>query len=128
MYDIIVDKEKNRLTVSISGTIGKIEGEKIAREMVAAINQLKRGFDVINDISRYETADKKSEDIFKSTIEFLKIRGVRNVVRVVGGSKAALVKFADISKGVTNYQIRYVPTMDAAIQLLETEPQLSTQK
>lgn len=128
MYTINVDKDKNRLIIVLQGTIGKIESEKIAREMVVAINQLKRGFDVINDISHYEAADKKSEDIFKSTIEFLKIRGVKNVVRVVGGSKAALVKFAAVSKSVSNYAIRYVPTMEAATQLLESKPQLSRQE
>ncbi len=121
MYDITVDKEKNRLVVILRGTIGKIESEKIAREMVTACNQLKRGFDVINDISSYEAADKKSEDVFKTVIEFLKIRGVKNVVRVVGGSKMALMKFADITKKVANYTVRYVPTMAEAEKVLESE-------
>jgi hypothetical protein len=120
MYDIAVNKEKNRLVVILRGTIGKIESEKIAREMVVACNQLKRGFDVINDISAYETADKKSEDVFKNMVEFLKIRGVKNVVRVVGGSKMALMKFADITKKVANYTVRYVPTMEEAEKVLES--------
>ncbi|MBN1757093.1 MAG: hypothetical protein JW863_02180 [Chitinispirillaceae bacterium] len=120
MYELIVDTANNRLTVILSGIIGKMESEKIAREMVAACSRLKRGFDVINDISRYEAADKKSEDVFKGVIEFFKIRGVRKVIRVVGGSKAALVKFADVTKTVSNYTVQYVPTMEAAVKLLDS--------
>ena len=120
MYELIVDAVKNRLTIRIGGTIGKIEGEKIAREMVTVCNQLKRGFDVINDISGYETADKKSEEVFKGVIEFLKVRGVRKVVRVVGGSRAALMKFADVTKTVNNYTVQYVPTMQDAEKLLDS--------
>ena len=120
MYEITADRERNRLVVTLRGTIGKIESEKIAREMVVVCNQLKRGFDVINDISQYEDADKKSEDIFKNMIEFLKIRGVRSVVRVVGGSRGALMKFADVTKGVSRYTVRYVPTFADAEKLLES--------
>ena len=125
MYTINIDKEKNRVIVFLQGTIGRIESEKIARELFAAVGRLRRGFDVINDISRYEDGDRKSEETLKSTIEFLKVRGVRNVVRVVGGSKDALMKFSGVSKSTPNYTIRYVPTLEAAIKLLEPELQHS---
>ena len=119
MYEIKLDKTANRLSIILSGSIGKLEGEKCAAEIVGAVNQLKRGFDVITDISHYKTADKKSEEFFKGTLKFMKIRGVRNVVRVVGGSKEALVKFAQVTKQVENYHVKYVPTMEEAEKLLD---------
>jgi hypothetical protein len=119
MYEIDVDKEKNRLTIVLQGTISKAEALKANREIVSAVTHLKRGFDVINDISKYETTEKKNEELFVQSIKFLKMRGVNNVIRVVGNSKEALVKFATVTKEVAQYNVKYVPTMEDAEELLE---------
>lgn len=121
MYEFNVETVKNRLITKLSGNIGKLEGEKILRELVNAVAGLQPGFDVITDISGYESANRKNEDLLVRTIEFLKLKGVRHVIRVVGGSKIALVKFAQVTKNVGNYPVRYVPTMEDAFRLLEEE-------
>ena len=59
------------------------------------------------------------ENLDSEAIKFLKMRGVNNVIRVVGNSKEALVKFATVTKEVAHYEVKYVPTMEDAEKLLE---------
>lgn len=120
MYKITLDKSNNRLTVILQGNIGKIEGEKAGREIVAAVNQLRRGFSVITDISLFENASEKNNEILRNSMKVMKIRGAGTIVRVVGGSKAGLLRFAQTTKEVPGYSVQYVPTIDAAITLLES--------
>lgn len=120
MYEIKFDLANNRLTIILGGTIGKVEGERIGRELVHALNQLKRGFDVITDFSGYTSSDIKNDDILKRSIEFIKLRGVRKVVRVVGGSKEGLVKFAQITQSIEKYDVKYVTTRIAAEEFLDS--------
>jgi len=120
MYEIKLNKDDNRLTVILQGNIGKIEGEKAGREIVAAVNQLQRGFSVITDISTFETANGKNDDVFRKAMQFMKVRGVGTVIRVVGGSKAGLVKFAQLTKNVRDYSVQYVTTIEAAEKLLKS--------
>jgi hypothetical protein len=115
-----MDKAKNRLTIILGGSIGKTEGEMVNRELVTAVNKLQRGFSVITDISTYESADKKNEQLLKQSMKFLKLRGVSTIIRVVGGSKAGLVKFAQLTKEIKDYSVHYVATMEAAVQLLDS--------
>lgn len=120
VYQITMDKAKNRLTIILGGSISKIEGEMVNREIVTAVNQLQRGFSVITDISTYESADKKNEELLKQSMKFLKLRGVSNIVRVVGGSKVGLLKFAQITRDIKDYSVQYVATMEAAVELLDS--------
>jgi len=113
-----MDKQNNLLTIRLQGSIGKIEGEKVTREIVTVVNQLQRGFTVITDISSFTAADKKNDEILKKTMSFLKLRGVEKVIRVVGGSKTGLMQFAQVTKEVENYTVHYVPTMEEAVKFL----------
>jgi hypothetical protein len=121
MHELKLDIDNNRLTIILRGVLTKNEGEKVVGEVVAAVNQLKRGFDIINDISGFEGSDKKSEEFFQGALKFLKIRGVNRVIRVVGGARGALVKFATGTKLINNYPVQYVPAMKDALQLLNSK-------
>jgi len=105
----------------MSGEIDKADGEKLQRKVLSMLGQLKRGFDVINDISEYKSTHINNENLFKSTIEILKMRGVNNIIRVVGNSKEALVQFANISKSIRNYNVKYIPTIEEAEKLLDCQ-------
>lgn len=121
MYELKLDKPNNRLTVILQGSISKLEGEKVARELVVAVNQLHRGFSVITDISAFETADEKNNEILRNGMQLMKIRGAGKIIRVVGGSRAGLMRFAQLTREVRDYSVQYVTTMEAAIKLLESE-------
>lgn len=119
MHTILPDKNKNRLTVILKGNFNKSEGEKCVNEIVSAVNRLRRGFDVITDISEFMGADKKCEEFFLAMCKLMKIRGANHIIRVVGASKQALVTFATETLLVDNYTVKYVPTMKEAEELLK---------
>ena len=120
MHDIRPDVEKNRLTLTLKGVFNKREGEQCVTDIVSAVNQLKRGFDVITDISEFEGSDKKSDEFLQGVLKFLVIRGVKRVIRVVGGSREALVKFARVTIQLDKYPVQYVPTMGDAEKILNS--------
>lgn len=76
-------------------------------------------FTIINDISRYQGIDPFPEEIFQESVEFIKKYNVGKVIRVVGGSKNALLHFAKSSLKIENYSVIHVPTMFDAIQKLQ---------
>lgn len=118
MHTIRLDKDMNRLIVILKGSFNKSEGEQCVNDIVFSVNQLKRGFDVINDISEFQGSDEKCEDFFLNSFMLLKIKGVRNIIRVVGASKKALLKFATETKLIDNYPVQCVPTMKDAENIL----------
>lgn len=121
MYVVKADKSRNRLTIVLKGTFNKTEGERCLQETIAAVNRLKRGFDIINDISEFTGSDKKSEEFFQCSCKLMKIRGANHIIRVVGASKEALVKFATVTVHIDNYPVKYVPSMEDAEKFLESQ-------
>lgn len=119
MYTVQVDKNQNILKITLKDNFNKSDGERCISEIVSAVNRLRRGFDVITDISAFKGSEKKCEDFFLASCKLMKRRGANHIVRVVGASKEALVKFAMETKLIDNYPVKYVPTLKDAEKLLK---------
>jgi hypothetical protein len=122
MYHIKVDETKNRLYISINGTLPMEEAQKAKRKIEFSITQLKPGFDVINDISKLIRADDIAGSVLKEIMILLIQKGVRRVIRVVGTSKIGLIQFANNSLQIEQYKLSYVPSLEEAEKLLN-EPE-----
>ena len=118
MHTIKLDTSLNRLIIILEGYFNKHAGEQCISEIVSAVNQLKPGFDIITDISEFRGSKKECDDFFWSAFTFMKIKSARHIIRVIGSSKQALIKFAAETKLIDNYQVRYVPTLKDAEELL----------
>ena len=113
MYKVWTDVPRNRLYMSMSGVISYEEAEECSRRVILATRDLKAGFDVINNLTYYKSwASISASAPLKTVVEHFKNAGVGRVIRVVGGSKAALIQ-ATLGFNAT-YGIIYVPTVEEA--------------
>jgi hypothetical protein len=83
MHRVTVDKEKNRLYL----TLGKMESAdeimQVVEEIKTACQDLKPGFSCLNDLRDYELIDKTMEPSIKDAQKFLVNAGLIRTVRVV---------------------------------------------
>nr|WP_320049159.1 hypothetical protein [uncultured Desulfuromonas sp.] len=86
MHEVHLDHEKNRLYLTISGVIDAEDALAIKNEVVAALDQLDKDFDVINDMSQADCGYVSCLPLFQEIITSLSTHGVRRVVRIVNDS------------------------------------------
>ncbi len=84
--DIRADTSKNRLYLILAGTFEDEEMKQVADKTIAEVKKLRRGFDIINDISQCKPATIKGIDEIKRAQTAIKEGGVRRVIRIVGQS------------------------------------------
>lgn len=83
MFKVKADTGKNLLYIKLSGIIQKDEAVKAADAVMDASKRLMADFDVINDVSELKPATPEVEAQLKKVQKYLKIHGVRRVIRVV---------------------------------------------
>ena len=119
MQKIKSDIEKNRLYITITGTLSVEEAEKAKKLIFREIETLKPNFDVINDISKFIRGADEAGPVLKEIMAILINKNVNKVVRVVGTSKTGLLQFANYSIQADSYKLNYVPTLEEAEKLLD---------
>lgn len=119
MVTIKANRDKQRLYITFSGTINTKEAEGSLLQLVEEINKLNSGFDVITDFRGLKKVVNKSREVLRNSMDYLSMRKVRRVIRVVGGAKAMLMKFADFTQGFKGYKATYVPTLEEAERKLD---------
>lgn len=119
MFRISADTVLNRLTITLNGKISREDTELIMHQIFRETETLNPGFSVINNISKFKSLDKVTPEVMSQIAEFLKSKGCRKIIRVVGASKEALLTFAQNSKHIKNYNVLHVATMDAALKELK---------
>jgi hypothetical protein len=121
MHRITVDKDKNRLLL----TLGRLESTDEILEVVEKIKtvcrDLKPGFSCLNDLRDYELVDAGQESLIRQAQEFLVKAGLARVVRVVRkfGTWGHL-QFDKTSMNV-GYHARNVNTIEEALAILDNE-------
>ncbi len=114
------DRVKNRLYVSLRGVVNKDAAEALVSAIFREVQKLSPGFDVVSDISQMKIGYPAASIYLRNAMDFLKARGVRRTVRVVGGSKSALTQFARATNAFNSkYKVYYVGTMAEAERKLK---------
>lgn len=121
MVKIKADAIKNRLYITIIGTLNLDEAIEAKQNILKSIDLLSPGFNVINDISKFIRGDEQAGIILKELIVLLIQKKVNKVVWVVGTSKVGLIQFAKNTLPLDQYQISYVPTLEEAETILEND-------
>jgi hypothetical protein len=83
MFDVRVDPEKNRLYVTLRGHLEADERKEAAKAFLAAIAQLRNGFDIVDDIAALHPTDTDGLRDLVRAQSAAKIKGLRSVVRIV---------------------------------------------
>lgn len=117
---IVVDTEKNRLSITLEGMITRKEMDRIYADIVVCTSELQPGFAVITDLSKCTIAHLSGLPTFKKIMEVLVENKVGKVVRVVGKSKVIFNQISRVTGHMKGYRPIYVVNLDEAEKVLST--------
>lgn len=118
MFQVKIDKEKNRLYLFLGKITGKNDFSGIVCETERVVRYLKQGFSCVSDLRGFKV--KGSDHNFMQSIqETLWDSGVKLVIRVV--DKDSITEFSHEEKSVTwpAYNLQTVSTLEEAEKILE---------
>jgi hypothetical protein len=117
MYKVEVDIARNRLYLTLVGFFSIEEIKRSGDETIKATSKLRRGYDVITDISNFKPGTKDiAKDIQRVQAHF-QASGARQGVRIVGKSAIASMQFNRIAKDA-GWRSTTVETLAAAEEFL----------
>ncbi len=118
MYTIKVDEQKNRLYVTMVGFFKLEEMKKCTDDTIEAIKKLKRGYDVITDISQFKPAGPETVKEIERGQAYFKTSGVNRGIRVIGDSALPDMQFSRTGK-IIGYTPNTTATVAEAERLLD---------
>ncbi len=118
-YTIKSDQVKNRLYVSLVGFFTLEEMQKCVDETIEATRKLKRGYDVITDISEFNPGlPEVTKEIERAQAHFAS--EARQGIRIVGANAISGMQFKRTGAHA-EYSSTNVATMEDAERLLDQE-------
>jgi len=122
MTEIDVDGARNRLVLTLSGTITKAEAEALLVDLADTLEKLQPGFDVVNDLREFQIGHIAAAAVMEKIIALLQEHQVGRVVRISADSKTALNQFARVTDQVQDYAPVLVSSWEEAEEFLNTPP------
>lgn len=119
MYLIETDKDKNRLYMKLEGFLHEEEIMNASNELKTKVLTLSPGFDVINDISKFNPATARGREIIKEAQIFIVQRKVNRVVRITD-NVIGKIQFERSSREA-GYTAVAVSSLEEAHNFLEQE-------
>lgn len=120
-YDIKSDKAKNRLYLRLEGFLDDDSAKNADDQVVIETDKLTKGFDVINDISKFKPGTQNVANEIKRAQQYIASKGAARVVRIVK-SKDDLdigsMQFKRQSKAV-GYEAMIAESIDEAEKMLD---------
>ena len=83
MFQVTANPEKNRLYVTLEGHLEASERKEAAKAFLAAIGELRPGFDIVHDMTGLHPTDPEGLKELVRIQAAAKVKGVRTVIRVV---------------------------------------------
>lgn len=88
MFDLTIDKEKNRLNIVFKDYFDSHQAEQFYSRVREIIPQLKKGYIVLTDLSLLSKMDIEAKTFIEKTMDLLNQSGVARIIRVIpDGSK-----------------------------------------
>jgi hypothetical protein len=120
---VVVDTEKNRLYITLVGSVCKEEVERIFTATTVCVPELKPGFSVVTDLTQCKFGHLSGIPTFHKIMEFLLQSKVGKVVRVVGKAKIIFNQVSRITESFQGYKAMYVSTLQEAEEKLSESQQ-----
>jgi hypothetical protein len=117
--EVRLDADKNRLYVLLEGLLSEEEARQAANQIIAGVETLKPGGDIINDLSQFRPLSQSSLSEVRRIAEAIVKARVRRLVRIVGVSPTAVMQVQREASTVGGYESFTVSTLAQAEALLE---------
>ncbi|WP_319585837.1 PilZ domain-containing protein [uncultured Desulfobulbus sp.] len=111
--------KKNRLHITISGNIDIKSLEKLYTEIRFCVADLKKGFEVISDISQCNLLYISSLPVYKKIIDFLIAKNIGEVVRIIKKDNISYKQIVNFSEKIHCYRAVYAENKEDAEKKLE---------
>jgi hypothetical protein len=111
--------KKNRLHITIAGTIDARVLEKLYTEIRFCIADLKQGFEVISDISQCNLIYITGLPVYKKIIDYLITNKVGEIVRIIKKDNISCKQIINFSEKIHCYRTVYADSPQEAEQKLE---------
>jgi len=111
--------KKNRLHLTISGNVDQKFLDKLYTETRFCVADLKKGFEVIEDVSHCNLLYINSFPIYKKIIDFLIAHHVGEIVRVIKNDNVSFKQIVNFSEKIHCYRTIYAENKDDAEKKLE---------
>jgi hypothetical protein len=123
-YEVRVNLAKNRIYIFFRGFMKDEVVKAAVDQIVAGVDRLKPGFDVITDISTFRPAGKQGTEEITRGQDYINRHGVHRIVRVVDAKKNLVSQnqFARLSENTYDKKINIesVGSLAEAESLLES--------
>jgi hypothetical protein len=120
MFTVSADIAKNRLYVKLVGFFDYKEMKEATDKTIAETAKLKRGFDVITDLSEFKPVGQDTLDEVARGQAHLNKAGKRFAIRVEGKMKLTSLQFSRMGKN-TDYMPDIVASLEEAEKLLDAK-------
>jgi len=111
--------KKNRLHVTISGNVDPKSLEKLYTEVRFCVADLKKGFEVISDISQCNILYISSLPVYKKIIDFLIANNVGEIVRVIKQDNVSFKQIVNFSDKIKSVRPIYAESKEDAERRLD---------
>jgi hypothetical protein len=120
MYKVRPDIARNRLYVTLVGFFSIEEIKRCGDETIAASKKLKRGYDVVTDISALKPGTPEVAEEHERVQAHFRASGARQGVRVVGAAFTVASLQLNRTAKLAGYQSTTVKTLADAEKLLDS--------
>ncbi|MCP3103303.1 hypothetical protein LZ198_30920 [Myxococcus sp. K15C18031901] len=118
MFEVEALVEKNRLVVRIWGDVDGEEARRVGDAAVGVIDRLRPDFDLLSDLQGVTALHAEALVQLRRIMEAARARGFRRVVRVVGRSVDAALRFERTSREL-GYDAYLAFSLEEAERLLD---------
>ena len=109
---------KNRLTISISGNVDSKSLEKLYTDIRFCVADLKKGFEVIKDISQCNILYINSFPIYKKIMDYLIASNVGEIVRIKRNGNVSYKQLLNFTDKIHCYKTIYAESEEEAEEKL----------
>lgn len=120
MHRILVNNQKNRLYLKLSGNVDYRESRDVLEIVIKELENLRPGFDVISNLCGYMPISRTADTTLSSALKTVKEHGIRRTIRIVEDrnySNGFGIKLLENDAGINDYETVY--TLDEAEEILE---------
>ena len=120
-YSTRIDREKNRIYITISGYLSREGAEKLKEEYRAAVSGCSPGFTVLTDAREFKPGSSEVQEIVTAMSVLDGEAGCRKVARVVGNKPLGGMQIDRLAKTVATYPARNFETVAEAEVYLDSD-------
>lgn len=118
---VTVNIQKNRLVITLSGTLRKADIEGIYTDIRFGVRDLKSDFAVITDMRDCRIGYLSGIEVFRRVLSFLQENKVGKVIRITDKKSVSHSQIMRFTAAISGYSPVYVESIEEAEEILADE-------